>query len=119
MITQGELGEELGLSWQDVERLEAGAERISAGQLAKISQALDVPIRYFFVDVVDPVRELRLPCPASHEELASQAAREDACQRLREAFSRIESKSVRSLLVDLAAIMAKEDPPSSSKDAKH
>jgi transcriptional regulator with XRE-family HTH domain len=47
-MIQGQLGAELNVTSQQVQRYERGANRISASRLWDISQILDVPISYFF-----------------------------------------------------------------------
>lgn len=47
-LTQQELGDTLGLTFQQVQKYERGANRISASKLFIISETLDVPISYFF-----------------------------------------------------------------------
>ena len=46
--TQEELGAGLGISYQQIQKYETGANRISAGRLFEIASALDVGISYFF-----------------------------------------------------------------------
>ncbi len=50
-MTQTTLGDALGLTFQQVQKYEKGANRISASKLFKLSQVLDVPIEYFFEDM--------------------------------------------------------------------
>ncbi len=47
-ITQGDLGDKIGLTFQQIQKYERGANRISASRLFEISRALDVPITFFF-----------------------------------------------------------------------
>jgi transcriptional regulator with XRE-family HTH domain len=47
-ITQDKLGEELGLTFQQVQKYEKGANRIGASRVFEIARALDVPVQYFF-----------------------------------------------------------------------
>ena len=47
-MSQGELGKQLGVTFQQVQKYERGANRVSAGALYKIAAALDVPITYFY-----------------------------------------------------------------------
>ena len=47
-ISQAKLAEALGLTFQQVQKYERGANRISAGRLHFISDILGVPISYFF-----------------------------------------------------------------------
>ncbi|EPX81179.1 DNA-binding protein, putative [Litoreibacter arenae DSM 19593] len=46
--TQGELAEALGIRFQQVQKYESGANRISASRLWDIAQALSVSVGYFF-----------------------------------------------------------------------
>ncbi|CAN7646014.1 helix-turn-helix transcriptional regulator [Phenylobacterium sp. LjRoot225] len=50
-LSQGALGQGIGLSWQQVQKYERGFNRVSASVLAEAAIFLEVPIEYFFVDV--------------------------------------------------------------------
>ncbi len=50
-MTQTRLGEELGMSFQQVQKYERGANRISASRLYDLSWVLDVSIEHFFEDM--------------------------------------------------------------------
>ena len=47
-MSQEQLGAELNVTFQQVQKYERCANRISASRLREISQILDVPISYFF-----------------------------------------------------------------------
>ena len=47
-FSQEKLGNILGVSFQQVQKYEKGSNRIGGSRLWAISQALDVPIAYFF-----------------------------------------------------------------------
>jgi len=47
-LSQEKLGEALGLTFQQVQKYERGANRIGASRLHHISEVLEVPINYFF-----------------------------------------------------------------------
>lgn len=49
-LTQEELAMAVSLSFQQVQKYERGANRVSAGRLYELSKALRVPIQYFFDD---------------------------------------------------------------------
>ncbi len=51
-LTQTELGAQLGISFQQVQKYEKGRNRIGGGRLYKISRVFGVKITYFF-DGVD------------------------------------------------------------------
>ncbi|XDZ70142.1 helix-turn-helix domain-containing protein [Alphaproteobacteria bacterium LSUCC0744] len=50
-MSQEQLGAELNITFQQVQKYERGANRIIASRLWDISQILDVPISYFFDDM--------------------------------------------------------------------
>jgi len=52
-MSQGQLGAELNVTFQQVQKYVRDANRISASRLWDISQILDVPISYFFDDMSD------------------------------------------------------------------
>jgi transcriptional regulator with XRE-family HTH domain len=47
-MTQQELGRQIDLTFQQVQKYEKGTNRIGAGMLWKLSEILDVPISFFF-----------------------------------------------------------------------
>ena len=47
---QAQLGEKLGVTFQQVQKYENGKNRVSASRLQMISTALDVPVGQFFTD---------------------------------------------------------------------
>ena len=50
-LTQDQLGEKLGLTFQQVQKYEKGVNRISAGRLFEMADALGVTINYFYEGV--------------------------------------------------------------------
>ena len=50
-LTQSDLGDALGLTFQQVQKYERGANRIGAGRLCDLARVLDVSIDYFFEDM--------------------------------------------------------------------
>ena len=53
-LTQEGLAEALGLTFQQVQKYERGANRVSASKLYYIARTLRVPISYFFEGLDDP-----------------------------------------------------------------
>ena len=47
-ITQNELGDMVGVTFQQIQKYEKGANRIGAGKLYEFAKILNVPINYFF-----------------------------------------------------------------------
>ena len=52
-MSQEKLGEMLGLTFQQVQKYEKGANRIGASRLYHISKILSVPVQFFFEDLAD------------------------------------------------------------------
>ena len=50
-MSQEKLGEQIGLTFQQVQKYERGANRIGASRLFNLSQVLDVPVSFFFDDM--------------------------------------------------------------------
>ncbi len=55
-LTQQQMAELIGVTYQQAHKYEKGINRIAAGRLYQIAQALGVGISYFFEDI-DPTRE--------------------------------------------------------------
>jgi transcriptional regulator with XRE-family HTH domain len=47
-ISQGKLGDALGLTFQQIQKYEKGTNRMGAGRLLHVAHVLDVPITFFF-----------------------------------------------------------------------
>lgn len=53
-LSQEKLGDALGLTFQQVQKYERGANRIGASRLYQISRILDVPVSFFFEEMAEP-----------------------------------------------------------------
>jgi transcriptional regulator with XRE-family HTH domain len=47
-MTQQQLGDRVGIKFQQIQKYETGANRVSASRLWDIAAALDVPVAFFF-----------------------------------------------------------------------
>lgn len=52
-LSQEKLGEAVGLTFQQIQKYERGANRIGASRLFEFSRILDVPVSFFFDDMSD------------------------------------------------------------------
>ena len=52
-LNQTQLGEKLGITFQQVQKYENGANRISASRLYQMTRILDVPVSFFFDGLVE------------------------------------------------------------------
>lgn len=95
-LTQDQLGEALGISYQQIQKYETGANRVSAGRLYLISECLEVSPGWFF----DPAKS-----DASSDDFDELGSSRLLMEFVR-SFARIEDERVKSLLVSLVKAMA-------------
>src|SRR6266567_1242041 len=53
-ISQTELANNLGITFQQVQKYEKGVNRVGAGRLARIAEVLNVPVAFFFSGDISP-----------------------------------------------------------------
>lgn len=70
-LSQASLGEALGYSFQQAQKYENGANRVSASKLYETARCLGVPVSYFFEGLPDPT-----------DTEAAQINPDDPCQAL-------------------------------------
>jgi len=96
-ISQSDLGEKLGVSFQQVQKYEKGVNRVGAARLQQIATALDVPVTFFY-DSDNKTREVE-----------SLLFLDSAFSlRLLRAYSRIKSQTVQRQMVSLMEAIAEE-----------
>jgi len=54
-LSQDKLGQQLGLTFQQVQKYEHGANRIGAGKLMRIAAALETSVSWFFDDMPEEI----------------------------------------------------------------
>ena len=99
-MSQTELATQLGVTFQQVQKYEKGANRVGAARLQRIAEALDVPISFFFSNA-DGGSE-------SHESVMPFLETAYAVRLVR-AFSRISDREVQRSMVDLIERIADSD----------
>lgn len=92
-LTQQQLADLIGVTYQQAHKYERGINRVSAGRLFEIAQMLRVPVSYFF-DGLDIEAE-RLGSP-----------RERMCLELARNFSQIANEKHQEALSQLARALA-------------
>lgn len=93
-LSQSALARQLGISFQQVQKYEAGQNRLSAGRLFQLSQILSCPVGAFF-----PTEA----CPALPDSAPTWGSE---TRTMADAFSRIEDKAVRRSLSRIAQALA-------------
>ncbi|WP_420584591.1 helix-turn-helix domain-containing protein [Ruegeria sp.] len=56
-MTQQQLAQQVGIKFQQIQKYETGANRISASRLWDIAEALDVPVSFFFEGLEESEKE--------------------------------------------------------------
>lgn len=118
-MSQEKLAEAIGLTFQQIQKYERGANRIGASRLHELSRVLDVPVSFFFDDR-DPVRAPAIPAGFAEpppEPFESDPLRRRETVELIEAYYAIDDSGVRRRLFDLARALATEGDGASEKGA--
>ncbi|MEO1328990.1 MAG: helix-turn-helix transcriptional regulator [Pseudomonadota bacterium] len=104
-ISQEKLGEWLGLTFQQIQKYEKGANRIGASRLFAISQRLGVPVQFFFDGLSD--EEMNEARRVEHDTtpLVDLVSSAEGFQ-LNAAFSRIEDPETRKRIVELVKTLS-------------
>jgi transcriptional regulator with XRE-family HTH domain len=108
-MSQGKLGDALGLTFQQVQKYEKGTNRIGASRLQQIAHILQVPVAFFFEGAPDASVPRR-----SHGSALSIAQIDDFVSdsnglRLIGAFMRIDNAALRRKIVMLVQEIAGDD----------
>jgi len=113
-MSQEKLGEAIGLTFQQVQKYERGANRIGASRLFDLAQVLDVPVSFFYDDLpealahppvsVEPARPIGLAEEAAGFEVDLLSRRET--QDLIRAYFAIPDSNVRKRVYELAKALA-------------
>lgn len=92
-LTQEQLAEALDVSYQQIQKYETGANRISAGRIYEIARKLGVDIGYFFADL--DVETDQLAAPIEH------GGRQRSAIELVRKFAQIPDPEVRAAIAGL------------------
>ena len=107
-MSQEQLADALGITYQQVQKNEKGANRIAASRLQQISHILQVPVAFFFEGAPDAAPH------GSHGSALSAAQIDDFVSdsdglRLIGAFMRIDNAALRRRIVMLVQEIADDD----------
>ena len=105
-LSQEKLGERLGVTFQQIQKYEKGANRIGAGQLLEIAKLLKVEPNYFFEGLMD---RKTADAGFAERQVAIQFDETVEGVALNRAFARIKSKKIRRRIVDLVAALAESE----------
>jgi transcriptional regulator with XRE-family HTH domain len=108
-LSQEKLGEAIGLTFQQVQKYERGANRIGASRLYELSRVLDVPVTFFF-DATDPVRAPAIPAGFAEPAIltASDPLWREETIELVTGFYSISDETIRRRFYELAKGLARD-----------
>jgi transcriptional regulator with XRE-family HTH domain len=107
-MSQGKLGEALGLTFQQVQKYEKGVNRVGASRLHHIASILQVPISFLFEGAPMSGGSSGLGEAPSFAYVDDFLATPDGVA-LMKAFTRIENPKLKRCIVDLVQLIARED----------
>ncbi len=111
-MSQEKLGEAVGLTFQQIQKYERGANRIGASRLYELSRILDVPISFFFDDMTESAQAGVADGGFSDTPQAALEAdpltRRETLELVR-AYYRVNNPQVRRRLFELAKSLANSD----------
>lgn len=106
-MSQEKLGDQLGVTFQQVQKYERGTNRVGASRLWRLSQVLDVPISYFFEGMTNQIEAGEFSendqMPIVYDFINSSDG-----VALAKAVSQITNKAVRRQILELARSLAKD-----------
>ena len=102
-ISQMQLAAAVGVKYQQLQKYESGASRISAGRLNQFAQVLEVPVSYFFEGLPGG---RKVPDTAAADLSPDIFTRRETLELIR-AYRQINDPGARKLLVELIKRLAK------------
>ena len=109
-FSQEKLGENLGVTFQQVQKYEKGANRIGASRLQQISSILQTPVSFFFEGApgYDAAKASGFAESGSQDYTIDFLSTNEGIQ-LNKAFARIKDPNVQKKIVDLVKSLADEN----------
>lgn len=103
-LSQEKLGERLGITFQQIQKYEKGTNRVGASRLQAMSDALEVPVAYFFPESGPEASGIKEESATFMMDFLSTSEGLD----LTRAFTRIQNPKVRRKIVELVRALAED-----------
>ena len=107
-MNQSHLAEHLGVTFQQLQKYEKGANRISAGRLQQAARLLGVPVAYFFEGEPGGSAALVSDAMSSSSTVVSFLSTKEGVQ-LNRAFTRITNRKLRRHLIAFVEALTGDD----------
>jgi transcriptional regulator with XRE-family HTH domain len=105
-LTQQQLAESIGIRFQQIQKYECGANRVTASRLFELSVALNVPVNYFF-EGLQQMNATPAPGAPANDLIAADVLSQKETLELIRAYYRLGERPRRRLL-DLAKALQDE-----------
>ncbi len=107
-MSQEKLGDQLGVTFQQVQKYERGSNRVGASRLWKLAQVLDVPINFFY-DGLGSESDTAEFADNDQTPVVYNFINSSDGVSLAKAVSKIKNKAVRRQILELARSLAKDE----------
>jgi transcriptional regulator with XRE-family HTH domain len=112
-VSQQALAGRLGITFQQVQKYERGANRVSASKLYEIARALEAPVSYFFEGLAEPTPDRRRPRDIEAQEVSiGEFLHSSEGMELARAFCRVPHPRLRRQVLDLVRTLAETETES-------
>jgi len=108
-MSQEKLGNALGITFQQIQKYEKGANRIGASRLQQIANVLNVPVAFFFEDAPSGTQTVTGMGEENSTTYVVDFLSSSEGLQLNRAFVKIEDPKVRRKIVDLVKSLATDD----------
>jgi len=115
-VSQERLAEDLGLTFQQVQKYERGANRVSASKLYEIARSLQSSVAYFFEGLADPT-DAEGMAETGSEQFVHDFLMTPEGLELASLFPKINRSKVRRRILDLVRSMADEEAAEPESEA--
>jgi len=104
-MSQERLGDQMSLTFQQIQKYEKGTNRIGASRLFQLAEVLNVPVGFFFEGLETPHQAAGFAEPNSESYVMDFLDSREGVE-LNRAFVRIKDPKVRKSIVDMVRAMA-------------
>jgi len=114
-ISQERLGKDLGLTFQQIQKYEKGANRVGASRLYQISQLLKVPPAFFFDEIPDSLTLNGSQVSDDANTFEQQPVTTRETQQLARAFYSISDVETRKRVLELIKAIGEQEQATSTE----
>lgn len=108
-LSQTKLAEQIGVTFQQVQKYEKGKNRMGSSRLQQLAHILEVPVSYFFDGIAAPSSPSKAISASADLDYVTKFTASDDGHALARAFTRITDARVRRRITLLVEAVAGED----------